>query len=163
MTPLELLEEHGSLVRHLIRMHLGTGPDADDAYQEIYINLHRGWAGFRGASQARTWLYRVALNTLLTQHRRQAIRRTEPLENHEHASPVVPQHEQRDLLEKACGSPAPLGLRRPGGYVVLGTPPPPGKRGASSAPSAFAGTLRRGRSSAARHGCRTTHTGRHPT
>lgn len=108
MTPLELLEEHGSLVRHLIRMHLGTGPDADDAYQEIYINLHRGWAGFRGASQARTWLYRVALNTLLTQHRRRAIRRTEPLEHHEHASPVVPQHEQRDLLEKALETLSPV-------------------------------------------------------
>lgn len=108
MTPLDLLQEHGPMVRNLIRMHVGTGPDADDAYQEIYLNLHRGWEGFRGASSPKTWLYRVTINTLLTQHRRNAIRKTQGLDTQPDPIANTPQPEHVDLLEKALSALSPL-------------------------------------------------------
>ena len=96
------------MVRNLIRMHVGTGPDADDAYQEIYLNLHRGWEGFRGASSPKTWLYRVTINTLLTQHRRNAIRKTQGLDTQPDPIANTPQPEHVDLLEKALSALSPL-------------------------------------------------------
>lgn len=40
--------------------------DAEDAAQEILIRVITGLAGFKGDSSFRTWVYRVASNTLLT-------------------------------------------------------------------------------------------------
>ena len=40
--------------------------DAEDATQEILIRVITGLGGFRGDSGFRTWVYRVACNTLLT-------------------------------------------------------------------------------------------------
>lgn len=40
--------------------------DAEDATQEILIRVITGLAGFNGDSSFRTWIYRVASNTLLT-------------------------------------------------------------------------------------------------
>jgi RNA polymerase sigma factor (sigma-70 family) len=40
--------------------------DAEDAVQEILIRVITGLAGFNGESSFRTWVYRVASNTLLT-------------------------------------------------------------------------------------------------
>lgn len=43
--------------------------DAEDATQEILIRVITGLAGFRGDSSFRTWVYRIACNTLLTVRR----------------------------------------------------------------------------------------------
>src|SRR5215470_9584591 len=40
--------------------------DAEDATQEILVRVITGLGGFRGDSSLRTWLYRVACNTLLS-------------------------------------------------------------------------------------------------
>jgi len=40
--------------------------DAEDATQEILVRVITGLGGFRGESRFRTWLYRVACNTLLS-------------------------------------------------------------------------------------------------
>ncbi len=42
----------------------------DDAAQEVFIVVHRGLAGFRGASQLRTWLYGIVRNVAYKQARR---------------------------------------------------------------------------------------------
>ena len=36
---------------------------AEDAVQETFVKAYRGYAGFRGDSQEKTWLLRIALNT----------------------------------------------------------------------------------------------------
>src|SRR5262245_10305077 len=40
--------------------------DAEDATQEILVRVVTGLGGFRGGSAFRTWVYRIACNTLLT-------------------------------------------------------------------------------------------------
>lgn len=42
----------------------------NDLYQEIVLNLWRGWPEFRGRSDTTSWVYRVALNTAGTELRR---------------------------------------------------------------------------------------------
>jgi RNA polymerase sigma-70 factor (ECF subfamily) len=70
---LVLLESHKSLVYHLIGLHVGKGVEADDAYQEIYLQVRKALPSFRAESKPSTWLYRVVLNTLL-QLKRSALR-----------------------------------------------------------------------------------------
>lgn len=112
MTPLELIEAHAPMVRSLIRLHLGRGPDAEDAWQDIYLLVHRGWPGYRGTAAPRTWLYRVVLNALLTHHRRSRHRRTSSLDDltpgTTPASDPHPQHDAAEVLYTALARLDPL-------------------------------------------------------
>lgn len=48
--------------------------EVDDLYQEVLINLWRGFERFRGESSAKTWIWRVALNTCNTMERKKKTR-----------------------------------------------------------------------------------------
>lgn len=54
------------LVVHCYRM-TGSYQDAEDAVQETYLRAVRGLAGFEGRSSVKTWLYRIATNTCITE------------------------------------------------------------------------------------------------
>lgn len=41
-----------------------------DLFQDILVNLWNGFARFRGESSARTWIYRVSLNTCISAERK---------------------------------------------------------------------------------------------
>ena len=43
-----------------------------DLYQEILINLWKGFSRFRGDSNVRTWIYRVSLNTCISSERKKS-------------------------------------------------------------------------------------------
>jgi RNA polymerase sigma factor (sigma-70 family) len=49
--------------------------DAEDASQEILVRVVTGLGGFRGGSAFRTWVYRIACNTLLTLRKKRMERR----------------------------------------------------------------------------------------
>ena len=44
--------------------------DVADLYQEILVNLWKGFAKFRGESSYSTWIYRVSLNTCISAERK---------------------------------------------------------------------------------------------
>jgi RNA polymerase sigma-70 factor (ECF subfamily) len=66
----DLMQAHRALIFKLIGLYCPKGEAADDAWNEIYIQVHGALGSFRGEAQASTWLYRVALNTLLTMQRK---------------------------------------------------------------------------------------------
>ena len=45
-----------------------------DLFQEILINLWKGFSRFRGDSNIRTWIYRVSLNTCISSERKKSRR-----------------------------------------------------------------------------------------
>ena len=49
-----------------------------DLFQEILINLWKGFPQFRGDSNVRTWIYRVSLNTCISSERKK-IRKVDTL------------------------------------------------------------------------------------
>lgn len=69
-TFLQLLREHGRTVNKVCYMYAGCVEDYEDMRQETYVNLWRGMDRFRGESDARTWVYRVALNSCVSFFRR---------------------------------------------------------------------------------------------
>ena len=44
--------------------------DVADLYQEILVNLWKGFTKFRGESNVRTWIYRISLNTCISFERK---------------------------------------------------------------------------------------------
>ena len=61
----ELLDLYGERVQRLARRYAASAPDAEDLTQEIFLDLFRSAASFRGESSLGTWVYRVALNHCL--------------------------------------------------------------------------------------------------
>jgi RNA polymerase sigma-70 factor, ECF subfamily len=55
----------------ICRMYGATEPDRQDLFQEIVIQLWRAYPSFRGEAKFSTWLYRIALNTAISDLRKQ--------------------------------------------------------------------------------------------
>lgn len=68
-----ILDRHGARVHRMARRHVQNESEAEDLTQEIFIDLYRGLAGFRGDCQMTTWVYRIALNHCL--RRREKLRK----------------------------------------------------------------------------------------
>ena len=54
--------------------------EADDLFQEVLINLWKGYANYRNESTPSTWVYRVSLNTCISYKRKRRLD-TSPIEN----------------------------------------------------------------------------------
>jgi len=59
---------------------LTSETDAPDVLQDTFLRVYQHLASFRGESQFRTWLYRIASNTALMHRRATARRPVEPLD-----------------------------------------------------------------------------------
>lgn len=64
-----MLEENQAALERLARRYAGPD-DWRDLVQEMHLQLWRSFGSFDGRAQRSTWLYRVALNTALSQVRR---------------------------------------------------------------------------------------------
>jgi RNA polymerase sigma-70 factor (ECF subfamily) len=70
----------GTLVRryqerlyHTVFRLMGNAEDAQDVVQETFLNAYQSLEGFKGDSQLFTWLYRIAVNTAISQKRKQRV------------------------------------------------------------------------------------------
>ena len=67
------------MLHKVCRLYCYDEHDRQDLFQEIIVQLWRSYPAFRGESKFSTWLYRIALNTAISDLRRQK-RRTSPLD-----------------------------------------------------------------------------------
>ena len=65
-----LVREHKSAIYTVCYMFSKDEDEVQDLFQETLINMWKGMGGFREESKIDTWIYRVALNTCLTQERK---------------------------------------------------------------------------------------------
>lgn len=68
---LELVQEHQGILHKICRLYATAPEDRQDLYQEIVIQLWKSYASFRGEAKFSTWMYRIALNTAISDLRRQ--------------------------------------------------------------------------------------------
>jgi RNA polymerase sigma-70 factor (ECF subfamily) len=71
---LELIREHEGLINKVCQFYSNDMPSRQDLFQEIVIQLWKSHESFRNESKVSTWMYRVALNTALTEKRRRKTR-----------------------------------------------------------------------------------------
>lgn len=65
-----MVREHKSTIYTVCYMFSKDPDEVNDLFQDILINLWKGFDGFRGESRPETWIWRVALNTCISSERR---------------------------------------------------------------------------------------------
>ena len=68
----QTVREHKGTIYTVCYMFSNNPEEVADLYQEILINLWKGFPKFRGDSSARTWIYRVSLNTCISSERKKS-------------------------------------------------------------------------------------------
>lgn len=62
----DLIEQNKALIYKFCYMYSSDADTPQDLFQEVVINLWKGYASFRGDCKVQTWIYRIALNTCVT-------------------------------------------------------------------------------------------------
>lgn len=70
----EFVREHGRFVFSVALRYMGKPDEAEDVTQDVLIRALRKYYSFRGASNPRTWLYRITVNTSITYLRKAKMR-----------------------------------------------------------------------------------------
>ena len=105
---LVLVNENKGIIYRISRIYGLTEADREDLFQEILLNLWKGYASFRNESKFSTWLYRIALNTCITAFRKKSrILGTMSIEEKHHQIPDntgnADYNEESRLLYQAIG------------------------------------------------------------
>ena len=66
----KMVKEHSKTIYTVCYFFSKDTEEVNDLYQEILINLWKGFEQFRGESSLKTWIWRVSLNTCNNQERK---------------------------------------------------------------------------------------------
>ena len=66
----QIVKEHKGTIYTVCYMFSKDEAEVSDLFQDILVNLWKGFPKFRGESSAGTWIYRVSLNTCLSAERK---------------------------------------------------------------------------------------------
>ena len=66
----QTVAEHKSTIYTVCYMFSQDADEVNDLFQEVLVNLWKGFESFEHRSDLRTWIYRVALNTCISLDRK---------------------------------------------------------------------------------------------
>lgn len=69
-----MIQQNERIIYKVASFYADTENPISDLYQEIVLNLWKGYPSFRGESKYSTWMYRIALNTCISFFRRKKVR-----------------------------------------------------------------------------------------
>ncbi len=75
----QTVTEHKGTIYTVCYMFSNDTDEVNDLFQEVLINLWKGFDGFEHRSDIKTWIYRVALNTCISIDRKKRRSSTVPL------------------------------------------------------------------------------------
>lgn len=61
-----LIEEYKRVIYKICYMYATDGDNFKDLYQDVVINLWKGFEGYEGKGKLSSWIYRVGLNTCIS-------------------------------------------------------------------------------------------------
>lgn len=67
---LEQVRENQGIIYKLVGLYASDAEEKKDLYQEVLLQAWKAWPHFRRDAKFSTWLYRICLNTILTQKRK---------------------------------------------------------------------------------------------
>lgn len=68
---LETLRQHTGILHKVCRVYCHTAEDRQDMFQEMVAQVWKAFPGFRNEAKISTWIYRIALNTAISDFRKQ--------------------------------------------------------------------------------------------
>ncbi|MDR1056950.1 MAG: sigma-70 family RNA polymerase sigma factor [Prevotellaceae bacterium] len=68
---IEMIQNHDRIIYKIASFYTDKDTPLSDLYQEVVLNLWRGFPLFRGDSKVSTWIYRIVLNTCVSFFRKQ--------------------------------------------------------------------------------------------
>lgn len=74
-----LVRRQRSTIYMVCYMFSNDQDEVNDLFQEVLIKLWQGWGNFRGESNERTWVYRVALNTCISIDRKKKSKKSQQI------------------------------------------------------------------------------------
>jgi len=77
----EQIKIHEGIMHKLINIYIDQAEEKKDALQEIMLQAWKAFPNFRGDAKFSTWLYRIALNTLLNHRKKHVKRQSVSLDN----------------------------------------------------------------------------------
>lgn len=75
----QMIKEHKSTIYTVCFMFSNDSDEVSDLFQEVLINLWKGYPSFRNQSSIDTWIWRVSFNTCISYKRKKQKRATLPL------------------------------------------------------------------------------------
>ena len=75
----QTIKQNKSTIYTVCYMFSKDADEVNDLFQEAVINMWRGFEGFENRSNVKTWIYRVTLNTCISQDRKKRRTDAEPL------------------------------------------------------------------------------------
>lgn len=84
---LEQIRQNQGIIYKLVSLYANDAEEKKDLYQEVLLQAWKGWPAFRQEAKFSTWLYRICLNTILTQQRKK--RREDYKDSFDAIAPVV--------------------------------------------------------------------------
>lgn len=101
----DLYHNHARNIQRLCYLYLGDAAASEDAMQETFLKAYEKYPLFRGNSDIKTWLTRIAINTCKDMQRRDAGKNVFPaaevLENTQHATDVPENTIEKLLVSEA--------------------------------------------------------------
>jgi len=95
---LEAIKNSQGIIYKLVGLYASDAEERKDLYQEVLLQSWKAWPTFRGESKFSTWLYRICLNTILTQKRKvNRIDYLESLEPVEHLATDAANHKKEEI------------------------------------------------------------------
>lgn len=67
---LQLADAYKDVIAKVCSVYSSDSAPFADLYQEVMINIWTGLESYRGDAKVSTWIYRLAINTCITLHRR---------------------------------------------------------------------------------------------
>lgn len=71
---ISLIQQNEGIIFKVASFYADNENSIGDMYQEIVLNLWKGYPSFRGESKYSTWIYRIALNTCVSFFRRKKVK-----------------------------------------------------------------------------------------
>jgi len=95
---LEAVKNSQGIIYKLVGLYANDAEERKDLYQEVLLQAWRSWSSFRGEAKFSTWLYRICLNTILTQKRKvNRIEYVESMEPVEHLATDSTNHKKEEI------------------------------------------------------------------
>lgn len=102
---IQIIQQHSKIIYKVCCLYCKDAETKKDLFQEIVLQVWKGFPQFRGDSSITTWMYRIALNTAISNYRKESKRPYKaPLDHEVFELPdpaQLPDHEPMQILYKA--------------------------------------------------------------